>query len=570
MKKTLKSLVLSVLTCNLLVGTMSTIVMAEDGAAETTPATPVETVETPPAETPNPSDDGQTGEEPAPNPESDPDPEPEPKPNPEEGEESSSEESTPEESTPEESTPTQPVTPVVPSYPEYPTGTYIPPRVTPRTAVTSAPTTTEDTGEPTVADGFTSSANLENLTNLLANSLNDEDFLAAWEDYQVIIQNFKFKDKQVAEATGSTLSEITEGFEGTATPEEVVTEEGEKTLVFTYGSGDQAEGATPVQIILYADVNDYLVGAALLQASTTQYEGSPLASEDIQSIFLRPNSEFYAKKPFVKAVYQELSNDVMYTTVATSSIDEDSEELVIIDNQLVLNHVTTEKSEISLLLKVRELSKIFIESLEDESATDEDGESSESSESDAGIIEEEEVNEFVKRFAPTNYEEEKITDYDKISSGYQGLIDMIQNNTLTVTDEQIVELLGEPAAKIDGGVSTYYSYYSIEDERIVLFDIQVDSSSNVVTTMKYDFRTPRLDEEFAINVEELFALAKENLSMSNLVSALGEPNIVEHIFAGGHQTRNVWTSYLDPEMRNVEAFEDTASGKVELYYYDQD
>lgn len=574
MKKTLKTLVLSVLTCNLLVGSLSTMVSAEEGVDDT----PVQSEPvTPPAEGGDTGTDDEvtppvesTPEESIPE-ESVPEESTPEESIPEESEESSSEESSSEESSSEESSveeePT-PTPPVVPTYPEYPSGSYIPPRVTPRTPVTS---TEETTDETTVADDFETTANLDNLTNLLASSLDDENFVAAWEDYQVIIKDFDLKDIKVEESTGSTLSEILETFEGNTTPEEVTTEDGEKTLVFNYGTEELAEGATPVQIVLFGDENDNLVGAALLQASTTQYSATPLATETIQGLFLRPNSDLYANNPAIKGVYQVFSNDVTYTTVATPSVDQATEELIIMDNQVVLNHVTSELSETSLLFKLKELSTIFIDSLDDTETPEESADSEEGSEgTDSEAETDEEVNPFVQRFAPTNYVEDSITDYEQLSTGYQELVAMIQEGTLTVTDEQIVDLLGEPANKTEGGASVYYSYYSIEEERIILFDIQVDKNSNVVTNMKYDNRTPELDAEFPINIEELFALAEADLSLSNLISSLGEPNIVEHIFAGGHQTRNVWTSYTDPEMRNVEAYEDTATGKVELYYYDQD
>ena len=363
---------------------------------------------------------------------------------------------------------------------------------------------------------------------------------------------------------GSTFDEILTNFEGNVVPEQTTTEDGQNVLVFNYSEETEEEGAVPAQIILIGGEAGNLIGSALLQASTAQTTNEPVSSETIQSLVDQENAGLYAQDLFVTALYQLSSNDVTYTTIATPSATEGAYEFITLDNEYVLNHTTGEAEETSLLNQLQDSIATYIEGIENQSEAEVTEEPSEET------AEEEPTNQFVKRFAPANYEEFTLLDGETIISGYEELSGMVDGVTLTVTPEELSDLLGEPSKEQVAGNSTYYDYYSVEDERIVLLTLQVDSSSNVVTTMKYDIRTPRLDEEFSINVEELFALAETELTIQNLRDSLEDANIVEHIFAGGHQIRHVWTSYTDPEMRNVEAYEDTETGSVELFYYDQD
>ena len=377
---------------------------------------------------------------------------------------------------------------------------------------------------------------------------------------------------------GSTFDEILTNFEGNVVPEQTTTEDGQNVLVFNYSEETEEEGAVPAQIILIGGEAGNLIGSALLQASTAQTTNEPVSSETIQSLVDQENAGLYAQDLFVTALYQLSSNDVTYTTIATPSATEGAYEFITLDNEYVLNHTTGEAEETSLLNQLQDSIATYIEGIENQSEAEVTEEPSEEATEtgdeevsvDEETAEEEPTNQFVKRFAPANYEEFTLLDGETIISGYEELSGMVDGVTLTVTPEELSDLLGEPSKEQVAGNSTYYDYYSVEDERIVLLTLQVDSSSNVVTTMKYDIRTPRLDEEFAINVEELFALAETELSIENLRNSLDDANIVEHIFAGGHQIRHVWTSYTDPEMRNVEAYEDTETGSVELFYYDQD
>src|SRR5699024_8678895 len=362
---------------------------------------------------------------------------------------------------------------------------------------------------------------------------------------------------------GSTFDEILTNFEGNVVPEQTTTEDGQNVLVFTY-SEETEEGNVPAQIILIGNEDGIIIGSALLQASTTQTTNEDVSAESIQGLVDQENAGLYAQDLFVTALYQLSSNDITYTTIATPSATEGAYELITLDNEYVLSHTTGEAEGTSLLNQLQDSIVTYIEGIENQSEAEVTEEPSEET------AEEEPTNQFVKRFAPANYEELTLLDGETIISGYEELSGMVDGATLTITPEELSDLLGEPSKEQVAGNSTYYDYYSVEDERIVLLTLQVDSSSNVVTTMKYDIRTPRLDEEFSINVEELFALAETDLTIQNLRDSLEDANIVEHIFAGGHQIRHVWTSYTDPEMRNVEAYEDTETGSVELFYYDQE
>ena len=473
----------------------------------------------------------------------------------------------------DESTDEGTVTP--PTYPVGPPSSYVPPRTVPRTPVS----TSTDESETSIATQFGINSNVENLESLLAASLEDPNFALAWEDYQSLINDFELNDITSETATmGSTFDEILTNFEGNVVPEQTTTEDGQNVLVFNYSEETEEEGAVPAQIILIGGEAGNLIGSALLQASTAQTTNEPVSSETIQSLVDQENAGLYAQDLFVTALYQLSSNDVTYTTIATPSATEGAYEFITLDNEYVLNHTTGEAEETSLLNQLQDSIATYIEGIENQSEAEVTEEPSEEATEtgdeevsvDEETAEEEPTNQFVKRFAPANYEEFTLLDGETIISGYEELSGMVDGVTLTVTPEELSDLLGEPSKEQVAGNSTYYDYYSVEDERIVLLTLQVDSSSNVVTTMKYDIRTPRLDEEFAINVEELFALAETELSIENLRNSLDDANIVEHIFAGGHQIRHVWTSYTDPEMRNVEAYEDTETGSVELFYYDQD
>ena len=450
-----------------------------------------------------------------------------------------------------------------------------PSRTTPRTQVT----TSGDETTSTVVEEYNVNNNIDNLKSLLGNSLEDPNFQLAWEDYQTLINGFELNDITSETATmGSSFDEILTNFEGNAVPEQTTTEDGQNVLVFNYSEETEEEGTVPAQIILIGNEDGILIGSALLQASTTQTTNEAVSAESIQGLVDQENAGLYAQDLFVTALYQVSSNDVTYTTIATPSATEGAYEFITLDNEYVLSHTTGEAEETSLLNQLQDSIATYLEGIENQSEAEVTEESSEEATEtvneevnvDEETAEEEPTNQFVKRFAPANYEELTLLDGETIISGYEELSGMVEGVTLTVTPEELSDLLGEPSKEQIAGNSTYYDYYSVEDERIVLLTLQVDSSSNVVTTMKYDIRTPRLDEEFAINIEELFALAETELSIQNLRNSLDDANIVEHIFAGGHQIRHVWTSYTDPEMRNVEAYEDTESGSVELFYYDQD
>ncbi|MBG9979201.1 hypothetical protein [Ruoffia tabacinasalis] len=591
MKKSLKTLVVSLLSANLIVGSMATIVQAEEVGDQTVvtepPAGEIPVTDSPeqPEVPENPEQPGQSKQ-------------PEPNPDPEEegdGTGGEDEEGTGEEigdGTDEEdedgtggedeeetedggSEETPAPTPTPTPTPTYPTNPYIPPRTVPRTPVS----TSTDESETSLATQFGINSNVENLESLLAASLEDPNFALAWEDYQSLINDFELNDITSETATmGSTFDEILTNFEGNVVPEQTTTEDGQNVLVFNYSEETEEEGALPAQIILIGDEAGNLIGSALLQASTAQTTSEPVSSETILGLVDQENAGLYAEDLFVTALYQLSSNDVTYTIIATPSATEGAYEFITLDNEYVLSHTTGEAEGTSLLNQLQDSIATYIEEIEnqtEEEVTEEPSEEAtetgdEEVSDDEETAEEEPTNQFVKRFAPANYEELTLLDGETIISGYEELSGMVDGVTLTVTPEELSDLLGEPSKEQVAGNSTYYDYYSVEDERIVLLTLQVDSSSNVVTTMKYDIRTPRLDEEFVINVEELFALAETELSIENLRNGLDDANIVEHIFAGGHQIRHVWTSYTDPEMRNVEAYEDTETGSVELFYYDQD
>ncbi len=615
MKKSLKTLVVSLLSANLIVGSMATIVQAEeDGGSSAVTEPPVDQVsnDNPGGDTGGDTstggetgdgtdsggnnddgagigDDTETGggetdsggdndDENTSSPEDSTSAPEESEESSDESQESSdesvessdeSEESEESDESTDEGTVTQP------TYPVGPPSSYVPPRTVPRTPVS----TSTDESETSIATQFGINSNVENLESLLAASLEDPNFALAWEDYQSLINDFELNDITSETATmGSTFDEILTNFEGNVVPEQTTTEDGQNVLVFNYSEETEEEGAVPAQIILIGDEAGNLIGSALLQASTAQTTNEAVSAETIQSLVDQENAGLYAQDLFVTALYQLSSNDVTYTSIATPSATEGAYEFITIDNEYVLNHTTGEAEETSLLNQLQDSIATYIEGIEnqpEEEVTEEPSEeATETGDEEVSVdeetAEEEPTNQFVKRFAPANYEELTLLDGETIISGYEELSGMVDGVTLTVTPEELSDLLGEPSKEQVAGNSTYYDYYSVEDERIVLLTLQVDSSSNVVTTMKYDIRTPRLDEEFAINVEELFALAETELSIENLRNSLDDANIVEHIFAGGHQIRHVWTSYTDPEMRNVEAYEDTETGNVELFYYDQD
>lgn len=561
MRKTLKTLIVSVLSANLLIGTMATVVNATDSSEGTNiPATASDENPTPPVEPPvvdPPVVDPPVVDPPVVDP---PVVDP-PVVNP-------------------------PVVDPEPTYPTYPADPYIPPVTESRTPVPVTPDETEDSEEetevePTIASQFEVNGNIEILSSLLVTSLEDPNFVLAWEDYQTIVTDYDLTDISAEFSEGSTLNDIVETFHGNAIPELLTTEDDKSVLIFSYGLDETAEDSTPVQIVLFGDEAGNMVGSSLLQSSTYQYEGTLLTADTIQASLNMENSQLFFEEPFVTAFYQVLSNEVTYTAFATPSDKDGSIELVVIDKEFVLNYVTTEESDTPLLDKLREFTGIYFESLGIEepvesssTETSEVVESSEEETAETEVSSEVEVsvesNQFIEQFAPTNYDETKLVDYETISAGYEKLNSLIKDATLTVTPEELVEMFGEPSKETVAGSSTYSHYYSIEDERIVLLDIQTDNTNNVVKTMNYDIRTPKLDEEFSINVEELFALVTDNLTMDNLYSTLGEANLVEHIFTGGHQIRHVWTSYSDPEMRNIEVYEDSATESVELYYYDQE
>ncbi|MGO4942491.1 hypothetical protein ACTQ5R_07610 [Ruoffia tabacinasalis] len=588
MKKSLKTLVVSLLSANLIVGSMATIVMAEEGGASDTPVVsseptgdenggstvvpPIVPDENPDESTgggesdvdedPNGSESTSTPESSQPESESSSDDESQSS----ESEESSSEESS--ESEESEEAPTE----STPTYPETPSNTYVPPRTVARTAV---PSSTSEESDTSIADQFDVSTNLDNLESLLVNSLEDPNFVLAWEDYQTLIADFDLTDISVnSTQVGSTFEEITANFTGNAVPEQITTEDGQNVLVFTYAGEESDAEATPAQIVLIGAEAGNVIGSSLLQASNAQSSVAPLSASAVTELVEQETTLLYDQDVYVTGLFQTLNNDVMYTTLVTPGETEGVNEFITIDKNFILKHNSIEETETSLLNQMQEEAATYLESLEtvgDESDVSTD----ESSTTDETVVEEsleEDTNssEFLDRFSPEGYESLNLLESGEITSGYEELLIMIDNGTLSVTEEQLNEIFGEPSNILSAGSSVYYDYYAVEDENIVLLELQTDIENNSVKTMRYDVRTTRLTENFNITVDGLFELASGELSIENLINTLGQANIVEHLFTNGLQTRYLWTSVTDPMIRNIEAYENNEDGSVELYYYDQE
>lgn len=468
-------------------------------------------------------------------------------------------------------------TPTPTPTPTYPTNPYIPPRTESRTEVPSV--TADESAEPTensLASQYDVAANLENLTALLSSSLEDPNFVLAWEDYQALINEYDLTDINKDGAVGSSLHDITANFSGNAVPIRTENVNGQIIVVLSYvnETAESEEETTPVNIILYGDEEGNLVGAGMFQSTAFESDIPVVSSEVFQGLVNKSREDLYAEDFFVNGFYQVLSNDVTYTTFSTPSEVEGSEELVTVDSRFVLQHNTTERTEGLLIDQLQFEVLDYIEDLESEPEVAEESESTiegEETQTTEDEVEDELASSpFVSRFAPETYDPNTLIEADMIVSGYEELVSMVEEGKLNYDPNQLTELLGEPSRLLEAGTYNFYYYYAIEEERVTLLELEVDTETEQVSTMRFENRTPKLDEAFPITIDELFDVAREELSISNLESHLEKADLVEHLFTGSYQIRYVWTSFEDPEMRSIEAFEDGSTNEVELYYYDQE
>lgn len=602
MKKTLKTLVLSLLTTNLLVGTLSTIVRAEDTGGETsidnsyggdngdtgtgnnggdntggdntggdntggdntggdgtggdntggdntggdgTGSDDIGDDDTGDGEGEGEGDSESSSEE----------------------ENSSSEEEI--SSSEEESTVTPPVVVPVPSYPSNP---YTPPRTESRTPVTSAPQD-ETTEAPvtTIAKQYESAANLEKIESLLKDSLKDANFVLAWEDYKVLLTDYNLTDISDDNGSGSSLHEIVSNFSGNAVPIRTENVDGQIIVVLSYvdeESESTEEDVTPTNIVLYGDEDANFIGAGMFQASNVENSVANLDAELLNSLVGKSFAELISEDFFVEGFYQILSNDIIYTSFATPSNTEGNLEIVTIASEFVLDYHSVEQTEGLVLDQLQFEVQDYIEGLAEVAITEET-----TTDETTAVVEEEpaeDVSTFVTQFAPPGYNPDKLTEFDKIKSSYDEIVSKIDNGTLTLTPDELVGILGEPNNQLVAGRFAFFYYYSVENTRVSLLEVEMNSETNEVSTLRYDVRTEKLYEPFDVTVDGLFEIAKEEMSIANLEKNFEQPDLIEHMFTGGHTIRYVWTSLADPEMRSIEAFENPETKEIELYYYDQE
>lgn len=177
---------------------------------------------------------------------------------------------------------------------------------------------------------------------------------------------------------------------------------------------------------------------------------------------------------------------------------------------------------------------------------------------------------FMAKYAPQEeIPQDKLYESRYLERGYQTLKSRVINGELNQNLNDILNAIGRPSVEVTTEIGQLLSYYSIEDNQIILLEIQVTQNGKSVDSMRYETRTPRIEEDFPIDYNDLVDFASQNLDGESLSLEIGEPTVIEHTFQDGETLRYLWTSLTDPEIRNIELVRNKDTGKYELYYFSQ-
>lgn len=473
------------------------------------------------------------------------------------------------------------------SYPDYEEPVYIEPPVDQE----PIQITPEEEEEPTDVN-----LNSLHVQTLVESSLFNPQMRLAIEDYIYIIENYELEDLVYDDMMGSTLEEI----EATlvANAEGVVSrpEQGPTTMTFEYPLEESEEeeatediqASVPAKLVLYFDDYDYLIGVGLYQAHSENLPYNAIDGEIGLSLVETDISNLYFEGLYYTSLYQAKANDQIFTALSTPSTEEGTEEVFITDFYTVLSHESHAlEAEVEYSDYLRYNLNAFMnqwyelelmteaepeEVTEEESSEEVSEESSEevSSEESSQVTEEttEATSDFADRYSlGEEYEGEQIST-NVIEAGYLTLTSRVIKGELNQSRDDIINVMGEPTLSKDIDGVHVMTYYGKKTDLVLLLTVQVNSNGQVIK-VRYEQLTPKVEEEFPITLEELFAFTEEkDLTFFNLSNLLGEPTVIEHEFNAGETISYFWTSYVDPEIQTIEAEKLPGSTKVNLFYYD--
>lgn len=502
-------------------------------------------------------------------------------------EESELDESIPEESLPIESEPDY-------SYPDYSYPDYEEPvYIEPPTDQEAIQITPDEEEEPVVLD-----MNSVHVQTLVETSLFNPQMRLAIEDYIYIIENYVLEDRLFDDMMGSTLEEIESTFLGNAIPVVNRDDEGLITLSLEYPVLETEEDevseeiveSIPAKIVLYFDDFDFLIGSGLYQAQTDNLPYNAIDAEYGQSLIDADISELYFEGLYYSSIFQAKANDQVFTALSTPSLTEGAEEVFITDFYSVFSHEThTEEVEanysdflpyylngfmnqwyeLELPTEAPQTEVSNEEEASEESSTEELSEEESLEES---LEESEDPSEsgtdFSDRYSlGEEYEGEQLP-ANVIEAGYQTLTSRVIKGELKQSREDIVNIMGEPTLTQETDGIELLTYYGKNPDLVILLTVQLTDNDQILK-VRYEKLTPKVEEVFPLTLEELFAFTEEkDLTFFNLTSLLGDPTIIEHEFNAGETIAYFWTSYVDEEIQTIEAEKEAASTKINLYYYD--
>lgn len=383
--------------------------------------------------------------------------------------------------------------------------------------------------------------------------------------------------------------------------------------------GQETDQATLAKIVLTFDDQDYLIGSGLFQGEEDLLELEGVHPAMLAGLADSPVEALHHTNLGVIGIYQVMADGSIFSSLIVESEEENQQELVIVNSYNVFSHESIQNPDGEFLdYPGLNQSKLYVflesqfeaielaekeaqeetnleetngaetsgesttiedttsettgteETADQETTSAESTETSEIAESNQESTQAQEAGTFLEEYGPEDEViEDKLVDFDQIQRGYNTLKSRVINGELNQTREDVVRAIGPTSLEAVNEIGPVLKYYSVEDERVGILQVQYNQETNELVSMRYEVRTPRLEEDFPINLDELINIASQNINSESLISELGEPVVIEHHFDGGETVRYLWTSLTDPEMRNIELIRNSADNSYELFYYDQ-
>ncbi len=406
------------------------------------------------------------------------------------------------------------------------------------------------------------SSNEELLTYLLEESLGNPNFDKVWEVYRALHTEFELGD--LADANkGSIYEDMYAYLEELGEPEAI--ESGEDAFRFIYTVDNEIDPAA--YLVLDFNAQGHWVGAGLSQGESTETEGQ-VHPAFLSRLADRPVSDLLRQDIMVESFYQIKVEDTIYTSVLMPSEMEDHpHELIVLDQDVIRSHESISEETVtrySFNQVAVERLRVYLSSITDFVETTFAEETT-----NAEVESDPEAQEFLAKYAlEGDYDPEKLVDVEDVMNNYAKLTALVEEGE-KVTGAQVEEIIGEPTEFQEAGEYKWYQYYGYSNKKVILLEITVSQNDDQLVSIRLENRTPELDGEFGIQVDEIGELANRGLTALNLINSLKEPSIVEHQYQGDIlQVRYLWTRLGDPAIRNIEFLDYLGEQQPELFYYE--